>query len=74
MGISRNTAKRIIENCGASRVSKDAAGELAKIIDDVAERIIKNAKEYAKHAKRKTIIKEDIRRAIKDYIRSENYR
>ncbi len=67
MAIARNTAKRIIEENGAVRVSKDAAGEFAKIIDNAAEEIIKIAKEYADHANRKTINKDDIRRAIKDY-------
>lgn len=66
MEFKRNTFKRILEEQGAQRVSKDAAEELAKITEEAVEKIIKTAAEYAAHAGRKTIMRSDIRAAIKD--------
>ncbi len=66
MEFKRNTFKRILEEQGAQRISKDAAGELAKITGETVEKVIKTAIEYAKHAGRKTIMRSDVKAAIKD--------
>ncbi|MFH0906471.1 MAG: histone family protein [archaeon] len=56
---------RLIRKAGAERVSEDAAEELSKILSEVAADISRQAIELAKHAKRKTIIADDIKLATK---------
>ncbi|AIC15241.1 histone family protein [Nitrososphaera viennensis] len=60
---------RIMKKSGAERVSDDAADELRKVLEEVAERIAKQAAELSMHAGRKTIKPEDIRLASKNVIR-----
>ncbi len=60
---------RIMKKSGAERVSDDAADELRKVLEEVAERIAKHAAELSTHAGRKTIKPEDIRLASKNVIR-----
>ncbi len=56
---------RLIRKAGAERVSEDACEELSRILSEVAIDISKQAIELAKHAKRKTVIGEDIKLATK---------
>lgn len=58
-----------MKKSGAERVSDDAADELRKVVEDVAERIAKNAVDLSIHAGRKTIKPEDVRLASKSVIR-----
>jgi histone H3/H4 len=58
-----------MKKSGAERISDDAADELRKILEEVAERIAKQAAELSTHAGRKTIKPEDIRFASKNVIR-----
>jgi len=51
---------RICKNAGADRVAESAAKELAKVLQELGERIAKEALGYAMHAGRKTIKDEDI--------------
>ena len=44
---------RLIRKAGAERVSEDAAEELGRILEEVAQDISKQAIELARHAKRK---------------------
>ncbi len=60
---------RLIERAGAERVGDDAAEELRRILEDLAERIGKKAREFAAHAGRKTVKADDIRLAIREVIR-----
>lgn len=60
---------RLIEKAGADRVGDDAAQELRRILEEVAERVGKKAKEFAAHAGRKTVKADDIRLAVKEVIR-----
>jgi len=60
---------RIMKKSGAERVSDDAADELRKVVEYVAERIAKNAVDLSIHAGRKTIKPEDVRLASKSVIR-----
>lgn len=60
---------RIMKKSGADRVSDDAADELRKVVEDVAERIAKYAVDLSVHAGRKTIKPEDIRLASKNVVR-----
>jgi histone H3/H4 len=50
-------------------VSDDAADELRKVLEEVAERIAKQAVDLSVHAGRKTIKPEDVRFAAKNVIR-----
>ncbi len=59
---------RICKNAGAERVSEAAAEELAKVLDEVGVRIAKEAIDYAKHAKRKTVQARDIEIAARKVI------
>jgi histone H3/H4 len=60
---------RVIKKSGAERVSDDAADELRKILEDVAERIAKQAVDLSNHAGRKTIKSEDVRLAAKNILK-----
>ncbi|MDY6761508.1 MAG: histone family protein [Candidatus Nanohaloarchaea archaeon] len=55
--------KRVIKNAGAERVSDDAVEAMRDVLEDEAEELAQDAKQYATHAGRKTIKKEDIRAA-----------
>ena len=56
---------RIIKNAGAERVSEEASLELIRLLEQEAKKIAVNAVNLAKHAKRKTVTREDIEEAIK---------
>jgi histone H3/H4 len=60
---------RVIKKSGAERVSDDAADELRKILEDVGERIAKQAVDLSVHAGRKTIKSEDVRLAAKNILK-----
>ena len=51
---------RLCKKAGADRVSEEAAKELAKILEELGVKIAKEARDYAIHARRKTIKAEDI--------------
>jgi len=53
--------ERIARKAGAERISLDAIRELEKIISDLGLELAREAADAARHAKRKTILKEDIR-------------
>jgi histone H3/H4 len=60
---------RVMKKSGAERVSDEAADELRKVLEEVGERIARQAVELSVHAGRKTIKAEDIRLAAKNAIR-----
>ena len=60
---------RVMKKSGAERVSDDAAEELRKVLEDISERIAKQAVDLSLHAGRKTVKPEDIRFACKNVIR-----
>jgi len=51
---------RLIEDCGAERVSQDAKIALADHLEEYAVKLGKLAVKYANHANRKTVTDEDI--------------
>ncbi len=60
MPITKITAKRMLKEAGAERVSDDAAIEFAELINRYAYTIAKKASRLSAHAKRKTVKKADI--------------
>jgi len=60
---------RLIERAGAERVGDDATEELRTILEELAQRVGKKAKDLASHAGRKTVKAEDIRLAVKEIVR-----
>ena len=59
---------RLCKNAGADRVSEAAAKELAKVLEEIGVKIAKEARDYAMHARRKTIKAEDIEIATRKVI------
>lgn len=60
MSISKLTARRILEDAGAERISDSAALELSEVMNKFAYGIAKKAVRLAGHARRKTVKKADI--------------
>ncbi|MDE1822764.1 MAG: NFYB/HAP3 family transcription factor subunit [Candidatus Micrarchaeota archaeon] len=60
MPVSKSTAKRVLKQAGAKRVSDTAATELADTVNGFAYSLAKKAVDLAAHAKRETVRKEDI--------------
>ena len=56
---------RIIKNAGAQRVSEGAAKELKIVLEEVGLNIAKEALDFMRHARRKTVKDVDIRIAAK---------
>ncbi len=52
--------ERIAKKSGIKRIAKDALQEAREIISDEAAEIAENAVKFSKHAKRKTVMKDDI--------------
>ncbi len=57
--------ERIMKNAGLERVSHDAIGVMSEILEDICIDISKDSVKLAKHAKRKTVKKEDIKLATR---------
>lgn len=54
---------RILKKSGASRVSSGSAEELRRITEEAAMAVAAEAVRMARHAKRKTVMAEDVRAA-----------
>ena len=52
---------RIARKAGAERISSDAIKELEKILEEIATDLAYESAEAARHAKRKTILRHDIK-------------
>ena len=57
--------KRIIKNAGAERVSEDAVIALRDSIEDMAREVADEALRAARHARRRTVKREDIELAVR---------
>ena len=53
--------ERLARKAGASRISAKAIKELSKTVEEIGLELSVEAAQVAKHAKRKTILKEDIK-------------
>ncbi len=66
MVLSSPPLERIIRRNGADRVSKKAAKKLALVLEEYGMEISRKAMEFAHENNRKTVRKEDIKKAIKE--------
>ena len=55
------SVERIARKAGVERISADAVKELTKTIEELGCELALESAQVARHAKRKTILKEDIR-------------
>jgi DNA-binding protein len=62
---------RIIKKSGAERVSDEAAEELRRVVEEVANDVAKHAIELSVHAGRHTVKAADVRLAAKNILRSQ---
>ncbi|MCK4310540.1 MAG: NFYB/HAP3 family transcription factor subunit [Methanomicrobia archaeon] len=63
--MAKASVDKLIRKAGAGRVSEDAAIALAKILEEEAVDIAREAVALAEHAGRKTVKKEDVELALK---------
>lgn len=59
------SAKKILEEFGAKRVSAEAAEEFVDVLTELALDISKKANQLAKHSGRKTVSEDDVKLASK---------
>jgi DNA-binding protein len=59
---------RVIKKSGADRVSEDAAYELRKVLEAIAEKIARQAVQLSIHAGRKTVKSEDVHLASRNVL------
>ena len=62
--IKKSTAKKILKEAGAYRISDDALDEFLDVINKYSYSLAQKAVKLAHHANRKTLRKEDIELAI----------
>ena len=55
------SVERIARKAGAKRISSEAVKELEKCVDEIGLELALEAAQVARHAKRKTILKHDIK-------------
>ncbi len=63
--LSLAAMEKIMKKAGAYRVSDPAKEALREVLEEIGEKISKEADELSKHARRSTIKAEDIRMASK---------
>ena len=59
------SVERLMRKAGAERVSMGAITAMTEVLEDYCIKISKDSIELAKHAKRKTLKKEDVKLATK---------
>lgn len=69
--LSLEAMRRICKKAGAEKVSKSAALELAKLLDEVGIEIAKEAIEYTQYAGRRTVRAKDIKAAYEKLFKSK---
>ena len=66
MILKRETFDKLLKRFGAKRVSPEAAELLAKYVEEKTLLLLKEAKILAEHAKRITVLEEDVKLARKN--------
>ena len=61
--ITKQPAKRLFLGAGAKRVSEKAADELIMLMEERAKLIATEAKLLSEHARRRTVMRQDIKAA-----------
>ena len=64
--ITKTSMKRVFKANGAPRVSKGAAIEMARVVDEYANTLAKEVINVMKYTNRKTIVEEDIFFVMRD--------
>lgn len=59
------TMRTLFKRAGAKRVSDKAAEELGKVVAERARAVALEAKRLAEHANRSTVLKRDVKHALK---------
>jgi len=59
------TLDRILKNAGAERTSEDGLKAFREAVEEYAEALAEASAALARHAKRKTVMEEDIKLALK---------
>lgn len=57
--------KRVIKNAGAERVADDAVAAMRDVLEAEATALAQEAMQFAQHAGRKTVQKEDVQAATR---------
>jgi DNA-binding protein len=65
-GIPLASMEKLLKNAGAERVADGAKVALKEVLEEAADKIAKQAFEYAKHAGRKTVKSSDIKLAARN--------
>ena len=60
------TMEQLLKRAGAPRVSEEAKQVLKEALEDYAKKISLKAIELSKHAKRRTVLGEDVKMAVKE--------
>lgn len=60
------TMEQLLKKHGAPRVSEDAKEVMKEALEEYAKKISLKAIEFCKHAKRRTVLGEDVRLAVKE--------
>ena len=60
------TMEQILKKSGAPRVSEEAKKELKDALENYANKISIKAIELSKHAKRRTVLGEDVKLAVRE--------
>ncbi|RLF93481.1 histone [Thermococci archaeon] len=63
--MAKASVDKLIRKAGAERVSEDASKALARILEEEAIDVAREAVALAEHAGRKTVKKEDVELAVK---------
>lgn len=64
--LASNTMERLMKHLGADRVSEKAKEEMVECLEKTAKQITEKSVTLSKHAKRKTVMKEDVKLAYEE--------
>ena len=74
LDLSLEAMRRLCKKAGARRVSKSAAEELAKVLEEVGVEVAKEAIDFTLYAGRRTVRAKDVKMAYKKFKEDRNIR